>query len=110
MCFFKAITGIPCPGCGSLRSIMSLLDGDVCLALWYNPVIILLFIGGVFLFLVSLVELIIQKDKNRRKSFSETARGTLLYRLLHRSLPTWTIVIALFVTLMNWFWNIEKGL
>lgn len=50
MCFFKAITGIPCPGCGSLRSIMSLLDGDVCLALWYNPVIILLFIGGVFLF------------------------------------------------------------
>ncbi len=36
-CPFEALTGIPCPGCGMMRAMLSLVRGDVGNAAAYNP-------------------------------------------------------------------------
>lgn len=40
-CPFYYLTGLYCPGCGSLRGIHSLLHGDIVRALGYNPLMVL---------------------------------------------------------------------
>jgi hypothetical protein len=36
-CPFKALTGIPCPGCGMTRALLSLAKGDFQGAFHFNP-------------------------------------------------------------------------
>lgn len=36
-CPFEALTGVPCPGCGMTRAILSLVAGDIGGAAAYNP-------------------------------------------------------------------------
>ena len=36
-CIFKRVTGIPCPSCGTIHSIVSILHGDLRKALNENP-------------------------------------------------------------------------
>ena len=38
LCIFKSLTGLQCGGCGSLRGIHQLLNGNYVSALYYNPV------------------------------------------------------------------------
>jgi hypothetical protein len=37
ICLFKRVTGLPCPSCGTIHSIVSILHGDFRKALWENP-------------------------------------------------------------------------
>ena len=36
-CIFYALTGLHCPGCGTLRAVHQLLHGDLIAAFGYNP-------------------------------------------------------------------------
>lgn len=36
ICTFRSVTGIPCPGCGLLRSMVSAMHGDVAKSLEYH--------------------------------------------------------------------------
>lgn len=38
-CFFSAVLGIYCPGCGGTRALSALLHGHFLSALWYHPFI-----------------------------------------------------------------------
>jgi hypothetical protein len=40
VCFFHRLTGLECPGCGSLRAIHQLLHGHLLLAFRFNPLLI----------------------------------------------------------------------
>ncbi len=40
-CLFHTITGLHCPGCGSLRALHALLHGQVAQALGLNPLILI---------------------------------------------------------------------
>ena len=40
-CPFRALTGLYCPGCGSLRALHRLLHGDVLAAVKLNPLMVL---------------------------------------------------------------------
>ncbi len=39
-CAFKALTGVPCPTCASMRSIVYLSHGDVASAFFMNPLVL----------------------------------------------------------------------
>lgn len=51
-CLFHAVTGLHCPGCGTLRALHQLLHGNVALAFGLNPlaVVVLPVIAGWLLF------------------------------------------------------------
>jgi len=38
-CLFHELTGLDCPGCGSLRSVHHLLHGEIATALLLNPLL-----------------------------------------------------------------------
>jgi Protein of unknown function (DUF2752) len=37
LCPFKLILGLPCPGCGMTRSVVTLLHGDLAASLYFHP-------------------------------------------------------------------------
>jgi hypothetical protein len=41
-CVFHSVTGLACPGCGSLRAVHSLLHGEFASAFRLNPLLIVL--------------------------------------------------------------------
>jgi len=95
-CLFKRLTGVPCPGCGTVRSLHLLMQGDVAASLLTNPLGLLL----VLLLLSAAVLLVRDAWRN----------DDLLYRLMHRRWPPATLAAVAIFTLANWIWNIGKGL
>jgi len=57
-CVFKGLTGIPCPTCGSTRSVIHLSHGDISAALFMNPLSALFMSAAVIYFLYCLITLI----------------------------------------------------
>ncbi|MBN1898723.1 MAG: DUF2752 domain-containing protein [Spirochaetes bacterium] len=49
-CFFKVIYGVPCPGCGLVRSFIHLFRGDLKGAFFYHPLFPLAFLVGAVTF------------------------------------------------------------
>jgi len=47
VCLFKRVTHIPCPSCGSTRSVLSIIHGDFLQAFYINPLGII--IAGIML-------------------------------------------------------------
>lgn len=48
-CPFRTLTGCYCPGCGSTRSMICLIHGQICKSFRYNPLVIpflLVIVGG----------------------------------------------------------------
>jgi hypothetical protein len=41
-CIFHAVTGLECPGCGTLRAAHSALHGDFAMAFRFNPLLFVL--------------------------------------------------------------------
>ncbi len=59
VCGFKALTGLPCPGCGMTRALSSLLVGDVSSAFYFHPLVfVLLAVVGV----VAVMHLVLRRD------------------------------------------------
>lgn len=54
LCLFRIATGLPCPFCGTTRSIGSLVQGDVSAALAFNPL-------GVLVLLVATAMLLLPR-------------------------------------------------
>ena len=49
-CPFHRLTGLYCPGCGSLRAVHQLLNGNLSSAFWLNPLMVLSLIVLAFWF------------------------------------------------------------
>jgi hypothetical protein len=99
-CVMKSVTHIPCPSCGTTRSVQSLLHGDITGALYWNP------IGLLVLTIMVIAPCWILFDTVSRKN-------TLyrFYQLMEQTLKKKKF--ALFFALLiagNWIWNIYKGL
>ncbi len=100
VCLVKHTTNIPCPSCGSTRSIISLTKGNFVEALIINP---LGYIVAVILFSAPLwiaVDLV-----TKRKTLFEFYQKIETY--LNK--PRYAIPLVLLV-IINWIWNITKGL
>lgn len=100
VCLIKYISNIPCPSCGSTRSIISLTKGNFIEALSINPM-------G---FIVSVVMLlspiwIIADTLNKRNTLFD------FYKKTEANLkrPQFSIPL-IFLVIINWIWNITKEL
>lgn len=100
VCLIKHTTNIPCPSCGSTRSILSLLEGNIPEAFAFNPI-------GIVLFMVLIITPFwIVYDLLFRKN-------TLLNNYLR--MEVWlrrksVYIPAIMLIFVNWMWNIYKDL
>jgi hypothetical protein len=56
-CVFKGLIGIPCPTCGSTRSVVHLAHGDILSALAMNPLTTLCLMAAIAYFISSLMSM-----------------------------------------------------
>lgn len=100
ICVFKNVTTIPCPACGTTRSVMSIFEGDISQAILYNP---LGFFAIIFLIAAPFW---IAYDFVFKKSSLLTIYQAMEYKLKNKIIAIPLVLIVL----MNWIWNIMKGL
>lgn len=100
VCLIKHTTNIPCPSCGSTRAIISLTKGNFLEALIINPlgyiVVVIMFSAPIWI----AIDII-----TKRKTLFE------FYQKIETYLkkPRYAIPLLLLV-IINWIWNITKGL
>lgn len=100
-CVFKAITDLPCPSCGSTRTVLELIQGDVAAIISGNPLGIILLPAIFVLPLWVAFDFIIE-----RSGLFNFVNRTISY--LKSNHIASTILVILIV--LNWMWNIIKGL
>ncbi len=100
ICLFKRITTIPCPSCGSTRSVLSILNGDFATAILWNP--FGLIIMGILI--ISPFWLIYDVLLKRDTLFRAYNHTEIILRRNFVAIPLILLVI------LNWIWNIYKGL
>jgi len=101
VCLFKEVTGIPCPSCGTTRSLIELMRGNVKEAFLINP------FGLVMAFAILAIPLWIAADTVRRSDSFYRSYGMMEQVLASNK---WVSISAVMIVLLNWFWNITKGL
>ncbi len=99
VCLFKRITSLPCPSCGSSRSVLALLKGDLSGAFRLNPFGFIVLAVMVTTPVWIIIDLIYQKAT--LFSFFTKAESFLSRK--------WVAVSGVLIVLLNWIWNIYKG-
>lgn len=95
-CPFHKVFGIPCPGCGGVRAVYSLMRGDIADALNINPVAILFAfacVGVVACFWID--------------AFFDTK---IIKKSFHTPWSPILTIVVLSIIFANWIWSISKGL
>jgi len=100
VCLFKHATHIPCPSCGSTKSVLSIIHGDFLQALYINP--FGLIIASIMLITPVWILFDVITRKNSLLNFYRKTENIL-------KKPGIAITLVLFV-LINWIWNITKAL
>ncbi|TXD95100.1 DUF2752 domain-containing protein [Gillisia hiemivivida] len=100
VCLIKHVTGVPCPSCGSTRSVISLAKGDFLGSIFINP------LGLVVALIMILAPLWVIFDliTKRHSLFA-------FYRQIENYLKKpKVLVVFILLVMLNWIWNITKGL
>ncbi len=100
VCLIRKLSGIPCPSCGSTRSILALLNGNPAQAWAFNPL-------GFLLLLILLISPIWIIADVLMKSESLHRFYLRVEKLLQNRMVAVPMVVLI---LLNWLWNISKGL
>ena len=100
VCLFKNVTGIPCPSCGATRSVLALIHGNFQRAIAVNPLGII--ISAVLLITPFWIFTDFIRQKQTLINFYKQTE--ILLRKPKIAFP------LIFLVLINWIWNITKGL
>ncbi|MEY3178442.1 MAG: hypothetical protein RJB42_683 [Bacteroidota bacterium] len=100
ICVLKNAVGLPCPSCGTTRSVLHLLHGDLSSAILMNPIGIFVIIG-MFIF-----PFWILYDYWYAKTTLLTFYLQFIKFFSNKKFSLFVIVLVL----LNWIWNIQKGL
>ena len=100
VCLIKHVTNIPCPSCGSTRSVISLTKGDFIGALNSNPIGYLVAI----IMLIAPIWIITDTIKKTKTLFDFYIKIETYLKRPKIAIPLILLVI------INWIWNITKGL
>lgn len=99
ICILKNTVGLACPSCGTTRSILHLLHGDLHNAFFLNPFGLVAFLGIVVLPIWIIYDFLQSK---------RTLWYTYLFFInLFQNKKFSFFVIVLVI--INWIWNIQKG-
>ncbi|MGM9983726.1 MAG: DUF2752 domain-containing protein [Fibrobacter intestinalis] len=90
----KKIFGIPCPGCGTLRSLNELLHGDFSEAFYFNPLTVLLAFSCLFFLILSISDAVLKTHRTKI--------------WLHKHLHFWQKIVLLIAVAANWAFNLIK--
>jgi hypothetical protein len=100
VCLIKHFTNVPCPSCGTTRSVILLTKGQFFEALAINPF-------GFIVFIIMLASPFwISLDLIRKKN---TFYDFYLQIENYLKRPIVKLILILLI-LLNWGWNIKKGL
>lgn len=100
VCLIKSATGVPCPSCGTTRSVLAGIKGDWQAAFHWNPLGLILLPAMVIIPIWIIVDVV-----TGRAGFLKSYRN--LESFLHRK---WVYIPAIALMLANWIWNICKNL
>lgn len=99
-CVFKSATGYACAGCGISRAISLAFSGEFLASLQTNPMGIFLLLIAVFCF-----SLLISDTFTSQKNLYK------VYLWFNRKLKNfWVIFFFVLLFVVNWAWNIIKGI
>ncbi|WP_196886004.1 DUF2752 domain-containing protein [Aureivirga sp. CE67] len=100
-CFYKNFFSIPCPSCGSTRSLLAFLKFNIYEALIvFNPLGVFYFILLIVIPLMIIFDIIFKKELTLRS-----------YLILIEKIKNKKFWIPFSVILiLNWIWNFYKGL
>jgi hypothetical protein len=98
-CLFRQCFGIPCPACGSTRSILRLLHGDFAGALQLNP------LGFLLAFLLIIIPVWLLADYFTRR----TSYYAFYQRVNHWLSNKRILGAILFLITLNWVWSLTKA-
>lgn len=100
LCIIKNVTGIPCPACGTTRSVSALFTGNFRTAFNLNP------FGYIAAFALLVLPVVVLVDIYRNKNHIWN-----LYRKIENQIRSyWVAGILTILVIANWVWNIIKGL
>lgn len=100
VCPVNRATGIPCPSCGTARSVLLILDGNLSASIMTNPLGLLA--GGLMVILPAWIIFdLLRSDGSLLRNF----RMAETYLLQNK----WLVVLLVGLILANWIWNIIKG-
>ena len=100
VCLIKKITNIPCPACGSTRSILALIKGEFKEAYNTNPIGFLIALSMILIPPWISIDLI-----SKKSTLFNIYQKTETY--LKRPPIAFTLIL---IVIVNWLWNITKGL
>lgn len=100
VCYMKNITTLPCPSCGTTRSVLAILKGNFYNSIMINP------LGWVIFIFIITIPFWISYDVLRSKSsFYVAYKNTEKWlKRPYIYLPLISLIVA------NWVWNIYKEL
>ncbi|TVQ74934.1 MAG: DUF2752 domain-containing protein [Balneolaceae bacterium] len=101
VCPINRVAGIPCPSCGTARSIVFIMEGNLYGAMMTNP---LGFLAA--LLLIALPVWVALDFVRKRESLYRSYLKTEAW-LIRRK---WVAALLVVLILANWIWNITKGL
>lgn len=101
LCPVKLVTGYPCPSCGTTRSISALFNGKIVDAFMINPLGIVSSIIIIGVLLLMLLDLLTKRDYYF-KVYSRAEK----FLQQHKAFSA----ILVLLVILNWAWNISKGL
>lgn len=100
VCLIKHTTNIPCPSCGSTRSIVSLLNGEIQESLYWNPMGIIILL----IMIVAPIWIVIDYYFKKDSLLKFYIKMEVILRQRRFAVP------AILLVFLNWVWNIYKGL
>jgi hypothetical protein len=100
ICMIKSITSVPCPSCGTSRSVIMIMEGNYFDALKMNP------LGFIISCILLVCPVWIFADvMMRRNSF------LLFYQTIESFIRIkWVTILMIGLVAINWIWNIMKGI
>jgi hypothetical protein len=98
VCIIKHVTNIPCPSCGTTRSVLSLLNGNFSDAILWNPIGLLL----ALLMIITPIWIIYDYLEKKETLFYYYRKMESVFQQKKFA------ILAIVLVISNWIWNIYK--